>query len=118
MMTSDKVPPGSKHCTFVLCQDTFKPIVQAAVENPDRHVSKSGNCEATVRQRIVQIRESVSPESDAVQATHMVHDPVNGTTEECRGKDTPFANFGCCLEEIGCRRPDPNASTSACVEVA
>jgi len=45
-MTSDEEPPGSKHCTFVLGQDTFKPIVRAAVENPERHVSRSGNCDA------------------------------------------------------------------------
>jgi len=39
MMTSDEVPLGSKHCTFVFGQDTFKP-------NSDRHVSRSDNWEA------------------------------------------------------------------------
>jgi len=46
MMTSDEVPPGSKHCTFVFGQDTFKPIVPAAAENPDKHNSRSDNWDA------------------------------------------------------------------------
>jgi len=48
----------------------------------------------------------------------MVHDPVNGTTEEGRSKDTPLANSGCRLEAVGCRWPDPDTSTGASVKVA
>jgi len=47
----------------------------------------------------------------------MVQDPVNGTTEEGRTKDTPLANPGYCPEAMGCCRPDPKASAGACVKV-
>jgi len=77
MMTSDVVPPGSKYCTFVFGQDTFKPIVRPAAENPDKHNSRSVNW------------DRATAESDALQTNHVLHDPVNGTAEEDRGKHTP-----------------------------
>jgi len=48
----------------------------------------------------------------------MLHDPVNGTAEEGRGKDTPMTDSGSYYEAIWRRRPDPNASTRTWVEIA
>jgi len=89
MMTADELPPGSKHCTFVFGHDTFKPIVWAVVENPDRHVSLSGNWDAGSSMSYAKSKSViVGLQRCGSQATYMVHDPVNGTTEEGRGKNT------------------------------
>jgi len=51
----------------------------------------------------VEVCERVSAQSDAVQATHMLHNLVNDMAEEGRGKNTPLADSGCCCEAVGRR---------------
>jgi len=114
-MMFDEVLPGSKHCTFVYGQVTFRPIVRAAAENPDRHVSGSGNWEAGSTIASAQSRSATVyvPRVTLFRPLIiMLQDLVNGTEEAGTGKDTPLADSGCCCEAVQSLRPDPNTSTS------